>query len=129
MKDKMQEIYELFKANSTIFELANDQIYPYEAPENVDASNPFIVIAPLEVIAPRTHGSDKELTQTMSYQINVETLDRMTTKQLSKSIHDVLTSNGFSQLNGGLDEYFNETKRYVDARRYRTITNIYDTDY
>ena len=37
---------------------------------------------------------------------------------------------GFGQISGqGLDEYFSETKRFVDARRYEGNTKIYDTKY
>ena len=36
---------------------------------------------------------------------------------------------GFGLLDGVLDQYFNETKRFVDARRYRKNTQIHDTDY
>lgn len=37
---------------------------------------------------------------------------------------------GFGQISGkGLDEYFSETKRFVDARRYEGNTKIYDTEY
>jgi len=35
----------------------------------------------------------------------------------------------YGQMTGGLDEYFPDTGRFVDARRYRGTTSLYDTDY
>ena len=47
----------------------------------------------------------------------------------SQTVKAVMWKFGYVQLNGGLDEYFSETKRFVDARRYRKNTQIHDTDY
>lgn len=126
MKDKLTEIYNLLVSNS---KLKNVQIKFYEASENLNYKKPFIIVIPMQSVQENSFGSDKLLSQEMAYQFNVESTDRIKTKEISKEIYLTLTENGFSQLNGGLDEYFNETKRFVDARRYKTITKLYDTDY
>jgi len=69
------------------------------------------------------------MSQTFSYQINVETQSRILTKEIAKAVKAAMWKFGYTQLNGGLDEYFPETKRFVDARRYRKNTQIHDTDY
>lgn len=126
MKDKLTEIYNLLVSNS---KLKNVQIKFYEASENLNYKKPFIIVIPMQSVQENSFGSDKLLSQEMMYQINVESANRMKTKEISKEIYLTLTKNGFNQLSGGLDEYFNETKRFVDARRYKTITKLYDTDY
>jgi hypothetical protein len=73
--------------------------------------------------------ANKEMSQTFSYQINVETTNRKLTDELSKEIKKIMWENDFIQLSGGLNTYFTETKRFVQARRYRKNTKIYDTDY
>ena len=50
--------------------------------------------------------------------------------QLQVEIEQSLSELGYKRLpNQELDEYFKDTRRYVDARRYQKITRIYDTDY
>lgn len=129
VKDKMMEIYELLKADKYIQLECFDRIKFYEYPETADTSKPFIIIEPLEIISPSTHGSNKELNITFSYQIDVQGSKRMTVKNIQAKIKDIMVCNGFSQLPYGMDEYFKETKRYVDARRYVGNSKLYDTNY
>lgn len=130
MKDMMMEIYTALCADQLISEnVTKDRIKFYEAPETLDVSKPFIVI---DVLSPQTSANfaaNKEVSKQFSYQINVETPDRVLTKRISRSVSYIMRSLDFGQLNGGLDTYFKETKRYVDARRYRKNTRTYDTDY
>jgi DNA-binding transcriptional regulator PaaX len=42
-------------------------------------------------------------------------------KEIQAEVKKELKKLGFGQLKDGLDEYFNETKRFVDARRYRGL--------
>lgn len=73
--------------------------------------------------------ANKPVSLTFNFQINVETQNRLLTKEIAKAVKDVMWEMGYGQLNGGLDTYFRETKRFVDARRYRKNTRIHDTDY
>lgn len=130
MKDMMMILYNALLSNSFIHsKVGSSRIKFYEYPETADTKNPFIVIVPLGVIQSGMHASDKELSQVMTYQINVESTNRMTTKEIQKNVKQVLFENDFIQLDGGLDEYFSETKRYVDARRYRKQTVLHDNQY
>lgn len=130
MKDMMMEIYTALCADQLISEnVTKDRIKFYEAPETLDVSKPFIVI---DVLSPQTSvnfAANKVVSKQFSYQINVETPDRVLTKRISRSVSYIMRNLDFGQLNGGLDTYFKETKRYVDARRYRKNTRTYDTDY
>ena len=130
MKDMMMEIYTALCADQLISEnVTKDRIKFYEAPETLDVSKPFIVI---DVLSPQTSSNfaaNKVVSKQFSYQINVETPDRVLTKRISRSVSYIMRNLDFGQLNGGLDTYFKETKRYVDARRYRKNTRTHDTDY
>ncbi|MPN64218.1 hypothetical protein SDC9_211989 [bioreactor metagenome] len=76
------------------------------------------------------HGSDQELSIEHLIQIDVESTYRTTCKQIQHEIKKEMKKLSFGQVSGqGLDEYFPETKRFVDARRYDGNTKIYDTNY
>lgn len=127
MNDMLMEIYNKL-ATSTIID--NKRIQFYETPENMNLNSaPFIVISPLAPPEPSYYGSDDELAMEMTYQINVEATERMKAKEVQLEVKKLLKQLGFSQLTGGLDTYFKETKRYVDARRYIYVSDIYETDY
>ena len=127
MNDMLMEIYNKL-ATSTIID--NKRIKFYETPENMDLNSaPFIVISPLAPPEPSYYGSDDELAMEMTYQINVEATERTKAKEVQLEVKKLLKQLGFSQLTGGLDTYFKETKRYVDARRYIYVSDIYETDY
>lgn len=130
MKDMMMTIYNALCADSLIAEkVTKDRIKFYEAPETLEAEKPFIII---DTLGPQTSAyfaGNKEMSKQFSYQINVETPDRVLTKRIARSVSYIMRNLDFGQLNGGLDTYFKETKRYVDARRYRKNTRTHDTDY
>ncbi|MDZ5583116.1 hypothetical protein U1280_10735 [Enterococcus cecorum] len=127
MNDMLMEIYNKL-STSTIID--NKRIKFYETPENMDLNSaPFIVISPLAPPEPSYYGSDDELAMEMTYQVNVEANERMKAKEVQLEVKKLLKQLGFSQLTGGLDTYFKETKRYVDARRYVYVSNIYETNY
>lgn len=127
MNDMLMEIYNKL-ATSTMID--NKRIKFYETPENMDLNYaPFIVISPLTPPEPSYYGSDDELAMEMTYQVNVEATKRMKAKEIQLEVKKLLKQLGFSQLTGGLDTYFKETKRYVDARRYIYVSDIYETDY
>ncbi|EOT43810.1 hypothetical protein ACWOE3_10845 [Enterococcus dispar] len=131
MKYMMIEVYEAIKNDTTIASLVDsDRIKFFEAPETLDTSKPFIIID--STLGPSTSAyfaANKEMSKQFSYQINVESTNYLTTKKIAKAVQDVMRKMEFGQLTGGLDTYFAETKRYVDARRYRKNTKIHDTDY
>lgn len=127
MNDMLMEIYNKL-STSTIID--NKRIQFYETPENMNLNSaPFVVISPLAPPEPSYYGSDDELAMEMTYQINVEATERMKAKEVQLEVKNLLKQLGFSQLTGGLDTYFKETKRYVDARRYIYVSDIYETDY
>nr|DAY87276.1 MAG TPA: tail component [Caudoviricetes sp.] len=131
MKYMMMEVYEALKNDITIASLVDsDRIKFFEAPETLDTSKPFIIID--SALGPSTSAyfaANKEMSKQFSYQINVESTNYLTTKKIAKAVQDVMRKMEFGQLAGGLDTYFAETRRYVDARRYRKNTKIHDTDY
>ena len=130
MKDMMMEIYTALCADQLISEnVTKERIKFYEAPETLDVSKPFIIIDALSPQTSANFTANKVVSKQFSYQINVETPDRVLTKRISRSVSYIMRNLDFGQLNGGLDTYFKETKRYVDARRYRKNTRTHDTDY
>lgn len=130
MKDMLMIIYNQLLANPVIKESVTDKrIKFYDYPETGDAENPFIVISPIGVPAGNAEGSDKELSLRFTYQIDVQGKNRIVVKQIQKAIKDTMAELRYKQLPEGLDTYFNETKRFLDARRYRKNTELYDTDY
>lgn len=130
MKDMMMEIYNALKANPVILEkVGSDRIKFYELVETFDTTKPFIIIDALVPQQAAYFASNKVLSKKFSYQINVESENALVTKEIAKAVEITMRESGFGQLSGGLDTYFKDTNRYVDARRYRKNTNIYDTDY
>ncbi|MDV4751311.1 hypothetical protein NNG37_09885 [Enterococcus faecium] len=136
MKDMLNNIYEKLCTNEYIHNLTFNEetkeyrIKHYQQPETADKSGAFITIRPVDVPNEAYHGSDKELSIEHLIQIDVESKYRATCKQIQYEIKKEMKTLGFGQVSGqGLDEYFSETNRYVDARRYDGNTRIYDTQY
>lgn len=120
MIDVLELIYNKLMTNSFIVANCKDRIKYYSYPETADVKKPFIVIDPLDS-EPLSHASDVNHYRKHLVQINVETTNRKLTKQIQNEIRKEMYSLNFGQLAQGLDEFFNETKRYVDARRYKAI--------
>lgn len=129
MKDMLTIIYNGMMKNGVIAANCTERIKFYLYPETGDMAHPFITIRPLQPPRDTTYASDKSLGQEFFYQIDVQSLDRGKCKEIQRAVKQVMHQLGFSQRPGGLDEYFEETKRFVDARRYYAITQLYDTDY
>lgn len=130
MKDMMNEIYEALCMNSFLAaKVGSKRIKYFELDESFDTTQPFIILDVLEPQHSAYFAGNKVMAKTFSYQLNVESHSRLLTKEISKSVEEVMRDLGFGQLTGGLDTYFEETKRFVDARRYRKNTNIHDTNY
>lgn len=136
MKYMLDNIYEALCTNEYIHNLTFNEeteeyrIKYYQQPETADKSGAFITIRPVDVPNEAYHGSDRELSIKHLIQIDVESKYRATCKQIQYEIKKEMKTLGFGQVSGqGLDEYFSETNRYVDARRYDGNTRIYDTKY
>lgn len=129
MKDMMDLLYQEMKINEVLERECADRIKGYIYPETADTSRPFITIRPLQPPQASNYGSDQNLGYQFFYQIDVQSKNRMKCKEIQAAVKEVMEGLGFSQQTGGLDEYFEETKRYVDARRYSKTTQLYDTDY
>ncbi|GAX47313.1 hypothetical protein [Pseudolactococcus reticulitermitis] len=126
MSDMLTEVW---MALSDAPELADITIKSFERPEALADDAPSLVIVPMGPPEQVIFGSGKPLAKRFSYQLNIETSDRMLTKNLAKQTEIVMRKLGFYQEAGGLDEYFSETKRYVDARRYTGRSPLYDENY
>lgn len=123
------EIYNALKANPLIAQkVGANGIKMYQVEDDIVTKNPFILIVPLNPSTNAYFGGDSPLSKQFAYQINVESTDLYLVKEISNAIQKTMWRNGFGQLAGGLDEYFEETKRYVEAKRYRKNTNINDID-
>lgn len=140
MKIMLEEVQKQLLENDYIrsmTEIANSgsekksyRIKAYKYPENADKSGAFITIRPVDTPSEAYHGSDKELSVEHLIQIDVEAKYPSVCKQIQFNVKKEMKKLGFGQVNGqGLDEYFEETRRFVDARRYHGNTKIYDTDY
>lgn len=129
MKDMLDIIYEKLCEDEVITTECGDRIKFYIYPETGETEKPFVTIRPLMPPLASNYASDKSLGYQFFFQIDVQSYDRKKCKEIQHAIKDVMESNGFSQQSSGLDEYFEETKRFVDARRYLTTTKLYDTNY
>jgi hypothetical protein len=121
MTDGLMVIYNQLISNELIVSLCADRIKFYEYPETGDTSKPFIVIDPLDVPVPTVYASNENHANEYLYQIDVESTNRLQVKEIQTEIKNELKKLGFGQLKDGLDEYFKETKRFVDARRYQGL--------
>lgn len=109
--------------------LSNIAIHYFQRPESLSESDSSIVLIPLAPPQQETFGSDNFLQKRFSYQVNVESSDYYKTKRIAHEVEKVFLEAAFYQNTGGLDEYFEETKRYVDARTYRGSSSVYDIEY
>ena len=90
---------------------------------------PFIIIKPFSTPIPAIYGSNQELAIEMTCQLSVEGGNRKQVKELAYRIKQLMWELGFGQLEFGLDEYLDDVQRFVDVRRYRKVTNLYETNY
>lgn len=130
MKDMLTIIYEELLQNSLINEkITADRIGYYVYGEDKDHTKTFMIIEPLDPPVPGVSASNQELNVQHTFQIDVQGTDRRELKVIQQQVKVVMLSLGYGQLPEGLDEWLPDVKRYVDARRYRGITNLYDKDY
>ncbi|ETA73858.1 hypothetical protein [Ligilactobacillus equi] len=133
MQDALSEIYNVLMADQMIEQavLNNGKhaIHYYQEPAGT-LPKTLILIRPYQPPEPTKSMSNEAVQQEVIVQIDVQSVDRMTCKMLQAKVEEDLRTLGFLKLNGqGLDEYFAETKHFVDARRYRLTTKLYETRY
>ena len=104
-------------------------IKDFVRPEELASNASSVVIIPLTSPEQVEFASDTPLRKRFLFQVNVETTDYDETKSVAREVEKAMLALSFFQQSGGLDEYFEETGRYVDARTYRGYSNIHDLDY
>lgn len=129
MKDKIMDVYNALKDNPIILEKCGNRIKFYDYPETADTSKAFMIITPLDVPSATFYASNKEMMVSFLYQIDAQSHNRQEVKEIQVAVKKTLRESGFKQLPAGLDTYFKDTKRYVDARRYTGTSKMYETDY
>lgn len=122
-KDKLTELYNALKEDKS---LSGISIKSFKRPETLGDDEASIVIIPVGPPMQTAHGSNTSLAKTFLYQINVESTNRVECKELQGRIEKIMENQGFYQTDGGLDQWFPDIKRYVDARTYRGVSNLYE---
>ena len=126
MNDMMRTISEKIKATH---EADGVVVKPYYRPESLGPKDASIVIVPMNPPKQSDFASDQPLRKQLNYQINIEASSKEKATQLALTVEKILLELDFFQLSGGLDDYFPDTGRYVDARRYRGYSDLYDIKY
>ncbi|MGO2207148.1 MAG: hypothetical protein ACTH4T_12045 [Staphylococcus xylosus] len=98
----------------------NNRIYYYEVTEVDDTSDAFVVLTPI-LDRPSIYVSDKYLSETYFFQVDVEAYNHQQTIDITKRIRYLLSNKNLNQASSELDDYFKVTQRYVMSRRYRGI--------
>lgn len=130
MKDMHRIIYDGLLDHDLIREeVGSKHIKYYQWPESVPSPRAFILIIPMEVTRPKEFASDTFLNLQMTYQIDVQADNRIKARAVGNAAREVMFELGYYQLPESLDEYLDKVNRYVDARRYRINTKLYEIDY
>lgn len=134
VKDMIDLIYQTLKNNPTIGGLTKAidgsyRIRKYDYPETADQSKTFVLIKPLGPPIASNSASDEDMQIEFTFQIAVESPDRKEVKQVQSEIKKEMKKLNYGQMTDGLDVYFEATGHFVDARRYRGNTALYDTNY
>ncbi|EIF6172070.1 TPA: DUF3168 domain-containing protein [Listeria monocytogenes] len=118
MIDILNIIYTTLSKNDIIHTTCEERIKYYDFPSTGDSNKTFLLIIPLDVPVPTNFSSNEAMWEDFLVQIDVQSDDRLTVKQIQDEVRKEMKQIGFGQLAGGLDEYFPETGRFVDARKY-----------
>jgi hypothetical protein len=129
IQDMLTNIYTEFKNDAVISKNVGDRVKYYDYPENEDVNKTRLIIIPLEPPKSGTSGSDDTLSTNFSFQIDVQSPNRKICKEVQAAVAHVMVAFNFARTSGGLDEYFQETKMFVDARRYEGNTKLYNSNY
>ena len=123
VKDRLEEIWEKLNEDERLSDIS---IKSFVRDTNLDDTETSIVLVPVAPPMQTNYGSDTSLSKVFLIQINVESTNRKTCKELQRIIEKVMESEGFYQTVGGLDEYIADLGRYVDARTYRGVSGLYE---
>ena len=127
MNDMLNEIMQVLATDSDILSIQKTGGFKsYSRYENLSGSLTSITITPTGPPEQTAMSSNDSLAKHFVYQVSIEAIDRLTVKKLQNTVENILKTKGFFQMNGGLDEYFSDTKRYVDARFYEGNSNLYE---
>ncbi|EAC4982464.1 DUF3168 domain-containing protein [Listeria monocytogenes] len=118
MIDILNIIYTTLSKNDIIHTTCEERIKYYDFPSTGNSNKTFLLIIPLDVPVPTNFSSNEAMWEGFLVQIDVQSDDRLTVKQIQEEVRKEMKQIGFGQLAGGLDEYFPETGRFVDARKY-----------
>ncbi|CUK50303.1 TPA: DUF3168 domain-containing protein [Listeria monocytogenes] len=121
MIDILNIIYTTLSKNDIIHTTCEERIKYYDFPSTGDSNKTFLLIIPLDVPVPTNFSSNEAMWEDFLVQIDVQSDDRLTVKQIQEEVRKEMKQIGFGQLAGGLDEYFPETGRFVDARKYNGL--------
>ncbi|MDG4955898.1 hypothetical protein OGZ32_11200 [Lactococcus lactis] len=127
MNDMLNEIMQVLATDSDILSIQKTGGFKsYSRYENLSGSLTSITVIPAGPPEQTAMSSNDSLAKHFVYQVSIEAIDRLTVKKLQNTVENILKTKGFFQMNGGLDEYFSDTKRYVDARFYEGNSNLYE---
>ncbi|EAH0881122.1 DUF3168 domain-containing protein [Listeria monocytogenes] len=118
MIDTLNIIYTTLSKNDIIHTTCEERIKYYDFPSTGDSNKTFLLIIPLDVPVPTNFSSNEAMWEDFLVQIDVQSDNRLIVKQIQEEVRKEMKRIGFGQLAGGLDEYFPETGRFVDARKY-----------
>ncbi|EAE1828866.1 DUF3168 domain-containing protein [Listeria monocytogenes] len=118
MIDILNIIYTTLSKNDIIHTTCEERIKYYDFPSTGDSNKTFLLIIPLDVPVPTNFSSNESMWEDFLVQIDVQSDNRLIVKQIQEEVRNEMKRIGFGQLAGGLDEYFPETGRFVDARKY-----------
>ncbi|EAC5250065.1 DUF3168 domain-containing protein [Listeria monocytogenes] len=118
MIDILNIIYTTLSKNDIIHTTCEERIKYYDFPSTGDSTKTFLLIIPLDVPSPTVYSSNTNTMEDFLVQIDVQSNDRLIVKKIQDEVRKEMKQIGFGQLAGGLDEYFPETGRFVDARKY-----------
>lgn len=116
----LEEIKDVIQNDNLLSKFVGDRVYFYKLTENADGTDSFVIISPI-YDTPSTFVSNKYLSVTFSVQIDVESYDNKTAIDIKNRIRHLMWQMNMEQFSTQLDDYFEETKRYVMSRRYRGI--------
>lgn len=115
-----EEIKSIIQSDDLLNKLIGECIYFYKLTENADDTDSFVIISPI-YDKPSTFVSNKYLSETFAVQIDVESYNHQTATDIKNRIRHLMWQMGMEQFSSVLDDYFEQTKRYVMSRRYRGI--------
>lgn len=117
------EIQKRLMESLLIQQKVGNRIYAYQANENADTSNLYVIIRPLSPPVPEKGVSDNYLAESYLVKVDVEGSNLLDVKAVQNEIRKIMHSFGLRQQSDGLDDFFDETKHYVDSRNYEGIPN------